>query len=265
MLESFKDNWGLRFLHSFHFGVVSPFQRCGVVFPKVWCPLSKGLVSSFQKHGVLFPKAGESKHCRTLNAERRQCTLAKDSWNSQMTKYLTVNYSEKELSYYALGTLLPVFYCSVCQCASVPQPHPITHISHFPLHTWRRATKIPHCTDLHIAKINLFRHKQCALQCTILETSHCKALFKHCTILGGTWLVAAFHSAEHWSRHPSSTFTPAVCKIFTANGLFQPATSVQMHCARKWTRHNMALHAVLDVHGAKCVANACYGGDEWWD
>ena len=120
MLESFKDNWGLRFLHSFHFGVVSPFQRSGVLFPKVWCPLSKGLVSPFQKHGVLFPKACESKHCRTLNAERRQCTLAKDGWNSQMTKYLTVNYSEKELSYYALVTMLPVFYCSVCQCASVP-------------------------------------------------------------------------------------------------------------------------------------------------
>ena len=112
MLESFKDNWGLRFLHSFHFGVVSPFQRSGVLFPKVWCPLSKGLVSPFQKHGVLFPKACESKHCRTLNAERRQCTLAKDGWNSQMTKYLTVMW--KELSYYALGTMLPLFFCSVC-------------------------------------------------------------------------------------------------------------------------------------------------------
>ena len=128
MLESFKDNWGLRFLHSFHFGVVSPFQRSGVLFPKVWCPLSKGLVSPFQKHGVLFPKACESKHCRTLNAERRQCTLAKDGWNSQMTKYLTVNYSEKELSYYALGALLPVFYCSVCQCAPASPYH-----SHFTL------------------------------------------------------------------------------------------------------------------------------------
>ena len=82
------------------------FILCGFPFSKIWCPLSKGLVFPFQKHGVLFPKACESKHCRTLNAERRQCTLAKDGWNSQMTKYLTVNYSEKELSYYALGTLL---------------------------------------------------------------------------------------------------------------------------------------------------------------